>query len=89
MLSNQCETIEPSPSIQWGDFLAGTDGNDQRVCGVSSDRILYGAPQTQWLEVLAMPYERLPCYSTIRRAWVRVDFESLTQVLLVSLFIRH
>jgi hypothetical protein len=36
--------------------------------------------QTQWLEVLEVPYERLPCYSTIRRAWVRVDFESLTPV---------
>jgi hypothetical protein len=35
---------------------------------------------TQWLEVLAVPYERLPCYSTIPRALVRVDFESLTQV---------
>lgn len=36
--------------------------------------------QTQLLEVLEVPYERLPCYSTIRRALVRVDFESLTQV---------
>jgi hypothetical protein len=36
--------------------------------------------QTQLLGVLEVPYERLPCYSTIRRALVRVDFESLTQV---------
>jgi len=36
--------------------------------------------QTQLLTVLEVPYERLPCYATLRRALVRVDFESLTQV---------
>lgn len=36
--------------------------------------------QAQLLAVLEVPYQRLPCYSTIRRALVRVDFESLTQV---------
>jgi DDE_Tnp_1-associated len=36
--------------------------------------------QAQLLEYLEIPHQRLPSYSTIRRALVRVDFASLTQV---------
>lgn len=35
--------------------------------------------QAQLIEVLQLPYERLPSFSTLRRIMVRVDFEALTQ----------
>jgi hypothetical protein len=53
------------------------------ISGCGGDRAIASfveRHQAQWLAVLAVPYEHLPCYSTIRRALVRVDFESLTEV---------
>jgi DDE_Tnp_1-associated len=35
--------------------------------------------QTELLEVMGLPQSRLPCYSTLRKAMIRVNFESFTQ----------
>jgi hypothetical protein len=63
-----------------GDSAANRDGSTEWVYELSRPRRVCRTASTALLELLELPYQRLPSYSTLRKVVERVPDESLTRV---------
>lgn len=62
----------------WVILLLVIMGTMSGCCGYRALEDFVARHQKVLIEVLNLPYKRLPCFSTLRRIMVRLDFEALT-----------